>query len=50
MLIAVPLISILGSPVLWALLPFLAVTVWALWFALRKNGRGAASKDSETPA
>jgi uncharacterized membrane protein len=38
-LIAVPLISILGSPVLWALLPFLAATVWALWFALRKNGR-----------
>lgn len=38
-LIAVPLISILGTPVLWALLPFLAVTVWALWFALRKNGR-----------
>jgi uncharacterized membrane protein len=38
-LIAVPLISIIGSPVLWALLPFLAVAIWALWFALRKNGR-----------
>ncbi len=37
-LIAVPLLSIIGSPVLWALLPFLAATIWALWFALRKNG------------
>jgi uncharacterized membrane protein len=38
-LIAVPLIGILGSPVLWALLPFLLATIWAIWFALRKNGR-----------
>lgn len=39
MLIAVPLIGILGSPVLWALLPFLLAAIWAIWFALRKNGR-----------
>jgi uncharacterized membrane protein len=38
-LIAVPLIGILGSPVLWAMLPFLVGTIWAIWFALRKNGR-----------
>lgn len=38
-LIAVPLVSMIGSPVLWGLLPFLGGTVWALWFALRKNGR-----------
>ena len=38
-LIALPLVSTLGSPVLWGLLPFLAGAVWALWFALRKNGR-----------
>jgi uncharacterized membrane protein len=38
-LIAVPLIGILGSPVLWAMLPFLLGTIWAIWFALRKNGR-----------
>lgn len=38
-LIAVPLLGILGSPVLWALLPFLLVAIWAIWFALRKNGR-----------
>lgn len=38
-LIAVPLLGILGSPVLWALLPFLLAAIWAIWFALRKNGR-----------
>ena len=38
-LIAVPLIATIGSPVLWALLPFLVAAVWAIWFALRKNGR-----------
>jgi len=38
-LIAVPLLGILGSPVAWALLPFLLTAIWAIWFALRKNGR-----------
>jgi uncharacterized membrane protein len=38
-LIAVPLFGVIGSPVLWALLPFLLGTIWAIWFALRKNGR-----------
>jgi uncharacterized membrane protein len=38
-LIALPLFAALGSPVLWALLPFLAGAIWALWFALRKNAR-----------
>jgi uncharacterized membrane protein len=38
-LIAVPLFGILGSPVVWALLPFLLTAIWAIWFALRKNGR-----------
>jgi uncharacterized membrane protein len=38
-LIAVPLVGVIGSPVVWALLPFLLATIWAIWFALRKNGR-----------
>lgn len=38
-LIALPLLAHLGSPVLWALLPFLLATIWGIWFALRKNGR-----------
>jgi uncharacterized membrane protein len=37
-LIALPLLAILGSPVLWALLPFLVAAVAAIWLALRKNG------------
>ena len=39
LLIAVPLLTLLGEPVLWGLLPFLLGTIWAIWFALRKNGR-----------
>lgn len=38
-LIAVPLFGILGTPVLWAILPFVLGAIWAIWFALRKNGR-----------
>ena len=38
-LIALPLVGVLGSPVLWGVLPFLLVTLWSIWFALRKNGR-----------
>ena len=39
MLIAVPIFAVLGSPVVWALMPFPLVAIWAIWFALRKNGR-----------
>lgn len=38
-LITLPLLGILGNPVLWMLLPFLIGAIWAIWFALRKNGR-----------
>jgi uncharacterized membrane protein len=38
-LIALPLLGVLGSPVVWALLPFLLAALAAMWFALRKNGR-----------
>lgn len=38
-LIVFPLFGLLGTPVLWALLPFLVIAIWAIWFALRKNGR-----------
>lgn len=38
-LISFPLLGVFGSPVLWALLPFLLGTIWGIWFALRKNGR-----------
>lgn len=38
-LIAMPLLAVLGTPVLWGLLPFLVLTIALLWLALRKNGR-----------
>jgi uncharacterized membrane protein len=38
-LIALPMLTVLGSPVVWALLPFIVATVAGIWLALRKNGR-----------
>jgi len=38
-LIAVPLLGMLGSPVLWGVLPFVLGMLWAVWYALRRNDR-----------
>ncbi|WP_091298703.1 DUF2244 domain-containing protein [Gemmobacter aquatilis] len=38
-LIAVPLLSVLGSPVLWGLLPFLLATIGGIWWALERSYR-----------
>ena len=38
-LISVPLFSILGTAVFWALLPFLAAAIWGIWAALKRNWR-----------
>ncbi|NKX44408.1 DUF2244 domain-containing protein [Roseicyclus persicicus] len=38
-LISVPLFSILGTEVFWALLPFLAAAVWGVWAALKRSWR-----------
>lgn len=38
-LLALPLIGLLGSPVLWGLLPFLLAAVAGVWVALRRNNR-----------
>lgn len=37
--LAMPLIAVLGSPVLWGLLPFAVIALWGLWFALDRNYR-----------
>ena len=39
LLIALPLLSVLGSPVLWGLLPFLVAAVAGMWGALRWSYR-----------
>lgn len=38
-LLAVPLLAAVGSPVLWGLLPFAGLALWALWYALQRNWR-----------
>ena len=38
-LLAVPMIALIGTPVLWGLLPFVVLTVWALWAALARSYR-----------
>ncbi|ARO15443.1 hypothetical protein BVG79_02103 [Ketogulonicigenium robustum] len=38
-LIALPLVVMIGSPVLWGLLPFIALTLWGLYMAFRRNYR-----------
>ncbi|MFN4099582.1 MAG: DUF2244 domain-containing protein [Pararhodobacter sp.] len=37
--LALPLIAMLGSPVLWGLLPFAGLALWGLWFGLDRNWR-----------
>jgi len=38
-LIALPLLAVLGSPVLWGLLPFLVLAVAGVWCALQRSYR-----------
>ncbi len=38
-LILIPVIPLLGSPILWGLLPFLLLAVWGIYFALQSNHR-----------
>ncbi|THH37421.1 DUF2244 domain-containing protein [Aliishimia ponticola] len=36
-MILIPALPLLGSPVLWGLLPFLMLAVWGIYFALQRN-------------
>ncbi len=38
-LVSLPLLAVIGSPVLWGLLPFFAICLGGMWFALRRNDR-----------
>ncbi|QYZ68425.1 DUF2244 domain-containing protein [Neotabrizicola shimadae] len=38
-LITLPALAVLGSPVLWGLLPFFLVTLAGIWYAIRRNQR-----------
>lgn len=43
--LTLPLLAVLGSPLLWGLLPFVAGTVWALWAALSRSYRAGAIRE-----
>ena len=36
-MVLLPLIAVMGSPVLWGLLPFFAIAVGGIWYALQRN-------------
>lgn len=38
-LLAMPLLAVLGSPVIWVLLAFLVLAVWGVWKAIMANRR-----------
>ncbi len=37
----IPLLAMVGSGVMWGLLPFALVVIWALWIAIERNSRNA---------
>ncbi|WP_417599540.1 DUF2244 domain-containing protein [Pararhodobacter oceanensis] len=37
--LAIPLLAVIGSKVLWGLLPFALIALWGLWYALDRNYR-----------
>lgn len=39
LVLALPLFALLGSVLLWGMLPFMALTLWALWAALQRSYR-----------
>ncbi|MEP1768523.1 MAG: DUF2244 domain-containing protein [Sulfitobacter sp.] len=36
-LISIPVLPLLGSPILWGMLPFTLATVWGVFWALQRN-------------
>ncbi|MEM1164056.1 MAG: DUF2244 domain-containing protein, partial [Pseudomonadota bacterium] len=45
-MLCVPLISVLGTAVFWGLLPFMVAAFWALWYAIRRNGRNLSLSET----
>lgn len=47
-LISLPLIGVIGTPILWFLLPFALVALGGIWWALKRNIRDAALTEELT--
>lgn len=41
--LVVPLLAMVGSGVMWGLLPFALVAIWGLWIALERNSRQSSA-------
>lgn len=46
-LLAMPLIGVLGTPVLWGLIPFVGLALWGLWYALQRSAQERRSLHEE---
>lgn len=44
-LLALPLLALLGSPILWGMLPFVLGAVAAIWWALARSYRSGATQE-----
>lgn len=49
-LLALPLLAVLGSTVLWALLPFLLAAIAAIWWAIERSYRSGRTEELLTIA
>ncbi|MCF3972781.1 DUF2244 domain-containing protein [Paracoccus salsus] len=47
-LLALPLLAVLGTSVLWGLLPFMALVVWGIWYALQRSYRSGETVEELT--
>lgn len=43
--LALPMLAVLGTRVLWGLLPFALLAIWALWFGIERSYRSAATHE-----
>lgn len=43
--LALPMLAVLGNRVLWGLLPFALIVIWALWFAIQRSYDSAATHE-----
>ena len=44
--ISLPLLSVLGTPILWGLLPFFGLVFWGLWAAIHRNSSDGALRET----
>ena len=47
-MLALPLLAVLGTPIVWVLLAFFALPVWGVWRAIMSNRRARSVKEEMT--